>query len=262
MAYLNLNKIKPRIPGLLLLILILVLWEVFSRTNLIDPKLFPPISEVGAAFFYLIKSGELVFSATNTLMLCFAGYLLACLIGISLGLVLGFSQKAYYLFEPLLETLRPIPSAAIIPVAIIAFGIGREMEMFVIFFGSIWPILINTISGVHTIDPVLVDTGKTFKLTKNEMLRKIIIPAALPYIATGMRISLAISLILAITVEMIAGGGGGLGFLILDYERSFRFPEMYAGILTLGGIGYFLNFLFKKIEDSYLFWATQNIPST
>jgi NitT/TauT family transport system permease protein/sulfonate transport system permease protein len=136
------------------------------------------------------------------------------------------------------------------------------MKLAVIMFGSLWPILINTIHGVRGIDPILIDTGRTFNLSQKKLLTKIIIPGASPSIVTGMRISLAIALILAVTVEMIAGNDG-LGFCIIDWERSFRFTEMYAGIFTLGILGYLINFLFMKIESKVMRWYkgfTRAIP--
>jgi ABC-type nitrate/sulfonate/bicarbonate transport system permease component len=139
-------------------------------------------------------------------------------------------------------------------VAILFLGIGSGMKVAVIIFGTSWPILINTIHGVQSLDPVLLETGRTFNLGRWAFLQKIVFPAALPGIMTGLRISLAISLILGITVEMIAGRAG-LGFLILDYERSFKYAEMYAGIALLGVIGFLLNSLMARVETRLVGWA-------
>jgi NitT/TauT family transport system permease protein len=152
------------------------------------------------------------------------------------------------------EVLRPIPSAALIPVAIVFFGIETEMRVAVVVFGALWPILLNSVSGARSVDPLLLETGRAFSFGRVDLYRKILIPAALPAITTGLRISLAIALILAVTVEMVAGGDG-LGFYILDHERSFKYPQMYAGILFLGLVGFSLNLLFSAIERRYLFWA-------
>jgi ABC-type nitrate/sulfonate/bicarbonate transport system permease component len=166
---------------------------------------------------------------------------------------MGRSQKIYYLLEPLTEMLRPIPSAAIIPIAILFLGIDDSMKIFVVAYACLWPVLINSIDGVRSIDPVLIETGKTFDLSKWRFLCSIVIPAASPHFITGMRISLAIALILSITVEMIAGNNG-IGFHILDSERSFRFNEMYAGIFLIGIIGYSVNLVFVKLSDRVMRW--------
>jgi len=149
--------------------------------------------------------------------------------------------------------LRPLPSAAIIPVAILFLGIFDSMKVAVITFGALWPILLNTVDGVRNIDPVLLDTARTLSLTRGQALMKIVVPGASPGVFTGMRISLAIALILSITVEMIAGNNG-LGFYILDWERSFHFREMYAGILALGGVGYMLNHAFLLVDRRIMRW--------
>jgi ABC-type nitrate/sulfonate/bicarbonate transport system permease component len=153
----------------------------------------------------------------------------------------------------LIEFLRPMPSVAIIPVAILLLGIGDGMIVAVTVYASLWPILINTIDGVKQIDPVLVQTGRVFGLSPWRLLRSIILPAASPYIVTGLRISLAIALILVTTAEMIAGWRG-LGFYILDEERSLRNSHMYAGIIVVSLLGYFLNRLFLLMEARMMRW--------
>ncbi|MGD2035424.1 MAG: ABC transporter permease subunit, partial [Bacteroidales bacterium] len=146
-----------------------------------------------------------------------------------------------------------MPSAAIIPIAILFLGIEDNMKIFVICFGSSWPILINTIDGVKSVEPMYIKTGMVYNFSNFKIFTKILIPASLPVIFTGFRISIAIALILAITVEMIVGGNG-LGYYILDAERSFKFSEMYSGIFTVGIIGYFINYSIVKLENKFLYW--------
>lgn len=241
------------ISGLLVLILIVIIWEVSSRLQLINPTYFPPFSKVVLTLIPLMQAGNTWVNIMSTLIRCFTGYAIACLIGIPLGIIMGKSKIAFRLLNMTVELLRPIPSAAVIPIAILLFGIDNAMKIFVISYACIWPVLVNSIDGVKNIDPILIETGKSFYLSKNRFIGKIIIPASLPQIITGMRISLAISLILSITVEMIAGNNG-LGFFILDSERSFAFNEMYAGIVLIGIIGYLINMLFVIIADKLVGW--------
>ena len=138
-----------------------------------------------------------------------------------LGIVLGYFRFVHSLLEMLIEFLRPMPSVAIIPVAILALGIGDSMIVAVTVYASVWPILINTLDGVRHIEKILLDTGRTFSLGRRQILWQIILPAASPYIVTGLRIGLSIALILVTTAEMIAGSKG-LGFFILDEERSMN----------------------------------------
>ena len=155
------------------------------------------------------------------------------MVAVPLGLLMGSISFVYRLLEPITEFIRPIPSSAYIPVAILFLGIGNEMKIFIVFLACLFPVLLNTYGGVRGVDPVLVDTGRTFGLSRLSALRQIIFPAVLPNILTGMRISLGIALIVAIVAEMITGNSG-IGYYILDMQRTFRVPEMFAGIFTLG----------------------------
>ena len=163
----------------------------------------------------------------------FVGCGLAALVAIPLGLLMGTSAFVYRLLEPLTEFIRPIPAAAYIPIAILFLGIGNEMKVFVVFLACLFPILLNTYGGVRGVDQVLVDTGRTFGVPHWKALWQITFPAALPSILTGLRISLGIALIVSVVSEMIAGNSG-IGYFILDMQRGFPFPEMFAGIFTLG----------------------------
>jgi ABC-type nitrate/sulfonate/bicarbonate transport system permease component len=239
--------------GISLILLLLLLWELLSQTQIVNDKFLPPFSKVAWTFLCKIVDSYFLFNILSSLVRCLTGFLSASVVGVFVGLLMGQSNKIYNLLSPLTELLRPIPSAAIIPVAILFLGIGDEMKIFVIFFACLWPILINSMEGARSIDNLIIDTAKTFDLTKKRLLTKIIIPASMPGIVTGMRISLAMSLILTITVEMIAGNNG-LGFYILDMERSFQFPEMYAGILYIGLIGFGLNALYVKLTSKIMKW--------
>jgi ABC-type nitrate/sulfonate/bicarbonate transport system permease component len=146
-----------------------------------------------------------------------------------------------------------MPSVAIIPVAILALGLGDAMIVAVTVYACVWPVLINTIDGVRNIERTLVDTGRSFGLSARQILWQIILPAASPYIVTGLRIGLAIALILVTTAEMVAGSRG-LGFFILDEERSMNSGNMYAGIILVALLGYALNRGFLALERKAMHW--------
>jgi NitT/TauT family transport system permease protein/sulfonate transport system permease protein len=186
-----------------------------------------------------------------TLLRSFTGLSIALLIAVPLGVWTGYSPRASEFFTPTVEALRPIPPAAIIPLAITFLGIDNAMKVAVVVFGCLWPILLNTIAGVRALDRVLIETARTLNVRGVHFLWEIIMKGASPYIVTGVRISLAISLILTIVTEMIAGSNG-LGFFIILSERSFRFADMYAGILAIGIVGYLTNRAFTAVVDGYL----------
>ena len=152
------------------------------------------------------------------------GYGLAVVLGIGLGVAMGYYRALYNLFEPLVEALRPIPGPAYLPVLVLFVGIGHEMKVVLILVASFFPILLNTYSGVRSIDRVQFDTARTLGLTTLQTFREWCIPAASPQILTGMRISLAISLILAILGEMIVSNDG-LGYFILLVAADLQGPR-------------------------------------
>ena len=138
---------------------------------------------------------------------------------------------------------------------ILVFGLGYGLRVSVIAFAAFWPILINTFYGVRAVDPISIDTARNFGLSRAGILWRVTLPSALPSIATGFRISTAIALVLTITVELIAGNSG-IGYYVAQTEQANRLPEMYAGILFTGILGYGLNLLFRMIEQRVLFWGS------
>jgi ABC-type nitrate/sulfonate/bicarbonate transport system permease component len=233
--------------------LALLFWEIAARANTALELYFPPVSQILAAIWQLIGSAPIYFHTATTLRRFFLGYLVAALLAVSLGALLGYFRLLHSYLETVIEFLRPMPSVAIIPVAILALGIGDGMIIAVTIYASLWPILINTIDGVRHIETTLIDTARTFGLGRREILWRVILPAASPYIVTGLRIGLSIALILVTTAEMIAGSKG-LGFFILDEERSMNSRNMYAGVIIVSLLGYLLNRLFLALEGRALGW--------
>ncbi|MBI4522472.1 MAG: ABC transporter permease [Deltaproteobacteria bacterium] len=246
-------RIRVNFLGLAALVFLLLIWEACARLTRLSELYFPPISLVLLTLVQLVFSGELVSQALITLFRFATGYALSATIAVTLGIILGYFRLAYSLFEGVIEFLRPMPSVAIIPVAILFLGIGDPMVVAVTVYACTWPILINTIDGVRNIDRTLIDTGRTFGLGRWKILKTIALPAASPYIFTGLRISVAIGLILVTTCEMVVGGSG-LGFFILDEERSLKTSNMYAGIILVAILGYALNRLFSVLERKAMRW--------
>jgi len=238
--------------GVILIALLLCLWQ-FSALYIMNTPTWPPVTRIFQAWVDNIVDGTLIKNLLATLWRQMLGYWLAVVLGVSLGLAMGYYRIAYNLFEPLVEVFRPIPGPAYLPVLVLFVGIGHEMKVVLILVASLFPILLNTYGGVRAIDPVQFDTARTLGLTTPQTLREIVLPAASPQILTGMRISLAISLILAILSEMIVSNDG-LGYFTLLAERTFKIPEMYAGIFTLALFGYVLNRLFLFGEARIIRW--------
>jgi ABC-type nitrate/sulfonate/bicarbonate transport system permease component len=239
--------------GWLTLGAILLFWEIVSRSIPRVQLYIPPVSQILSALGQLFLSGAIARHLSVTLARFLEGYLLAAATAVSLGIVLGYFRSLHSWLEMLIEFLRPMPSVAIIPVAILILGIGDSMIVAVTVYASMWPILINTIDGVRHIESTLIDTGRTFGLSRGRILWQIILPGASSYIVTGLRIGLSIALILVTTAEMIVGSKG-LGFFILDEERSMNSGNMYAGIILVAVLGYALNRGFLALEAKATKW--------
>ena len=242
-----------KFSGPLFLIGLLAVWEAAARAELTNPLLIPSVSRIATVFWDAVSSGQIPMQILLSMKRAAAGYLLAAAVFIPLGIWMGLSQRAHRALEVIVEMLRPIPPPAMIPVALLFFGLEDTMKIFVIFFSCAWPILLNTIDGVRGIDSVLWNTARTFSLSRRQTIWRVILPAASPQIMTGLRVSLPIMLILVVISEMV-GSTDGIGYFILDSQRRFRIAQMYAGMLALALLGYALNQLFNLLHRWLLSW--------
>jgi len=247
------ERVLSRAVGLLSLATVVVLWECAARYGLVNRVLLPPPSAIAAALRDLIADGDVLRPLLHTVYLFVIGYGVACILGIAVGLWMGCSPVADGLLEPLVELLRPIPKSALVPALFLFLGIGMATMVTIIAFAAVFPVLINTYQGVRGIDPVLLETARTFRCSRWTTLRAVILPAAMPAILTGMKVALSLGIVLAILAEMLAGLDG-LGFVILDTQRAFQTQQMYAWIAVLAAFGAGLSLLFDKIEQIAVPW--------
>jgi ABC-type nitrate/sulfonate/bicarbonate transport system permease component len=247
------DRWTSRLVGLLSLVTVLAVWEFVARYRLVNPVLMPAPSMIADTLGGLLVNGEFLGPLLHTIAVFTAGYAIGCLLGIGIGLWMGCSRAAYGLLEPLVELLRPIPKSALVPALFLFLGIGKVTMVTVVAFGSVFPVLINTLQGVRDIDPVLLDTARTFQCTRRRAVLSVILPAALPSVLTGMKVSLGLGVALAVLAEMLAGENG-LGFVILDTQRAFQIREMYAWVVILAVFGVGLSLLFDKIEQHAAPW--------
>jgi ABC-type nitrate/sulfonate/bicarbonate transport system permease component len=245
--------LHTRLTGVFVLIALALVWQLVATVGLVPTASLPSVTSILSSWWDLLISGTLLQELGLSLQRIAIGYGLAVIIGGGLGLAMGYSRVIYNLLEPVTELLRPIPSPAYIPLAILFLGLGEPMKIFVVAFSCTFPILLNTFSSIRAVDQVLVDTGRTFGAKRFDQIFKIYLPSALPGIFTGMRVALGISLIVVVISEMVASGGG-IGYFILNAQRLFQIPEMYAGIATLAITGYILNLAFVLIERRVLRW--------
>ena len=249
--------VLTRIGSIALIAALLLLWWLAAVSGALPRAFFPnPIDAFGEAIEAL-RGGDLGPQIVATVWRMIQGWLLAGLAGIALGAMIGISPMVRAYLQPTLEFLRPLPASAIIPVAISVFGLSQIMALSVIVFGSIWPTLLSTVHGFANVDVRLQEVARCYRMSRFQFIYKIGIPNALPDIFAGLRLSLTISLILAIVCEMLASQIG-LGTAILLAARSFRSAELFAGMLFLGLIGMTGDFVLRQIERRMLAWKNVN----
>ncbi len=214
----------------------------------------PPLSQILEQFRLVWVEGDrFVADVLPSLGRLATGYALAVVAGVVLGVLLGSSRTARQVLEPLLEFFRAVPAPVLIPVLILLAGIGTTQKVLVIASGCIWPVLLNTVEGVRATDATLADTCRSYGITGVARLRHLVLRSASPQIVTGMRQALSIAVILMVISEMFASDNG-IGYAVLDFQRSFAIPEMWSGILLLGILGVVLSVLFRVFEQRTLAW--------
>jgi ABC-type nitrate/sulfonate/bicarbonate transport system permease component len=232
-------------------ILALALWALLSAGS--QTYYFPPLTDILSTFADTWLFERVGSDMVPSLLRMGAGFAIAVVVAIGAGLLLGLSPRGRRAAGPIVEFLRAIPPPALLPFAILVIGVGNSMKVFIIAFVCIWPILLNTVDGVLGVDPTLQDTTRVYGATRRDRLWRVMVPAATPQIFAGMRTSLSLALILMVISEMVASTNG-IGYFVLQSQRTFAIPEMWSGILLLGILGYVLNGGFMLIERRVLRW--------
>jgi len=231
----------------------LVLWEVVSRSGLISQNDLPAMTTTMQELWSEMQTGAFWRNFAYTVRGWALGLAIATVLAIPLGILLGSNELAGRAFRVPIEFLRPIPSAVLIPLLFLTLGTSLKSEVFLAAFGAFWPLLVQTIYGVRDVDPLAIDTARSFGVGKLERLYRITLPSAMPYIATGLRISSTVSLILAFTAELFMGMPG-LG-QAMNYAQAYGLNEqLYALAIATGFLGLAVHFLMVRLERRVLHW--------
>jgi ABC-type nitrate/sulfonate/bicarbonate transport system permease component len=231
-----------------LVLAILWFWSAGS-----DVFYFPPLKDVLTTFKDTWLFDRVGSDVVPSLVRLFIGYFIAVAVGVGGGIALGLSPMLRKATDPIVEFLRAVPAPALLPFALLVLGVGNDSKIFVIAFVCVWPVLLNAVDGVAGVDPTLVDTGRVYRIPARDRLRHVVLPAAAPQIFAGMRTSLSLALILMVISEMVASSNG-IGYFVLQSQRSFAIPEMWSGIILLGILGYAFNAVFLLLERRALAW--------
>jgi ABC-type nitrate/sulfonate/bicarbonate transport system permease component len=214
---------------------------------------FPPLSRIMDSFQQTWLFERVGSDVVPSLVRLLLGYAISVIIAVPAGIALGLSPTARRASTPIVEFLRAIPAPALIPFGIVVLGVGNTMKVFIIVMVCVWPILLNTIDGVRAVDQQLIDTARAYRTSRSDRMRYVVLPAAMPQIFAGMRTSLSLAVILMVISEMVASTNG-IGYFVLQSQRTFAIPEMWSGIILLGLLGFGLNVLFGVVEARVLAW--------
>ncbi|MCA0319172.1 MAG: ABC transporter permease [Proteobacteria bacterium] len=248
-----LAQISWRIASFAFAASLVVAWQLVANAQLISPIFLPGPDRAWAALVNGFTDRGLGGKLVGTLRHMTFGWLAASIAAIALGSLIGSSRRARIYVAPSLEFLRPLPVSAIIPVAIALYGLSEGMAIFVIAFGTLWPMLLATIQGYAGVEPRLLEVARALNLSRLETVTKISLPSAMPDILAGMRVSLTVALILSVVCEIVAGLDG-LGQWILISARMFRSPDLFAGVILLGAVGYLAAAIIAEVERRLLAW--------
>jgi len=232
---------------------VLILWQLASQFEVLNPALVPSPAEVARSAVAAIRDGSLLHNTAVSIGRVLLGFAVALVVAIPVGMLIGMSRIVQGLTEPLIELLRPIPPIALIPLAILWFGIGEASKVAIIAYGAFFPIFVSTLSGFRDVDPVHIRAARTLGATRYELFRDVVLPTAYPQIVTGARLGMSMAFIVLVAAELIASSAG-LGYMINYARITFKTDEIFVGICTIGVLGFVLNKGLLELERRIVRW--------
>jgi len=264
------NKWRESAVGLVAPVIIIALWQMCAMLGWVNPQVLPsPAAVVVKWIEYALPltpydpaegsklawyfSGELIHDTMGSMYRVVVGFAVGAGLALPLGLIMGASRNAYAWFNPLMQVLRPIPPIAYIPLAILWFGLGNAPAVFLIALGAFFPVLMNTIAGVRQVDSIYIRAARNLGVNQRTMFIRVMLPAAVPYILSGVRIGIGTAFIVVIVSEMIAVNNG-LGFRILEAREYFWSDKIIAGMISIGMLGLMIDIGMNKLNNHLLRW--------
>ncbi|MGO1889714.1 MAG: ABC transporter permease [Corynebacterium variabile] len=248
----------PRLAGRtatrsLLILILLAVWEIAPRNDWVNPIFLPPLSDVLDAAWRLTTDGTLGHHVGASLTRSVVGFGIAVVAGVTLGLLIGWYRFLADLLTPVLEILRNTAALALLPVVTLLLGIGETAKISLVVYAALFPILLNTLTGVRTVDPLLVRSARSLNLRPHQIFIRVVLPSALPSIFTGLRMGAAASILVLVAAEMI-GAKSGLGYLIQASQLNFQIANMYVGIIAIAALGLLANYGLLAVQRRLSRW--------
>ena len=247
---------RDRIINVISPIALLLVWEIATRTGVLDARFFPAPSQIFDTLITLVKNGSLWSNTWMSLQRLFWGALLGGIPALLLGIAMGLYRPLRAFIDPLVSATYPVPKSAIMPLILLIFGLGEASKIVMVAIGVFYPVLINSVAGVREINKVYLDVGKNFGAGRWQVFRTIALPGALPLIMSGVKLGVGMGLILIAIAEMI-GAKSGLGYTIWNAWEVLSVETMYVGLLTIALLGFLFTFILNEVEHVLVPWRTQ-----
>ncbi|MCB4792560.1 MAG: ABC transporter permease [Elusimicrobia bacterium] len=244
---------KINLKGTILILVLLLLWQAGVQSGLLNHFIIASPVEVLRSIYRMLETGALIQDICASLKRVFVGFIISIIIGVPLGLFLGRSRELKPYFLPVLEVLRPIPPIAWIPLAILWFGLRDTSSYFITMIASFFPIFLNSFAGAENVEPVHINAALSLGANKQGILKKILLPSALPFIFTGIRVGLGVAWMSVIAAEMIAARSG-LGYMIQLNRMMLETQNVIAGMIFIGLLGFLMNYLLLKFQKKLIPW--------
>lgn len=232
---------------------LLVLWELLSRSGILDPRLITPPTIILVTLWEMILSGVLWEHLSISLFRIFFGFLLGVIPAIILGLLIGMYLPVRYTFQPIIMAMMPIPTLALLPIIIMLVGINEFSKLLIIALSVFFPVVINTAAGVTNIEKIYIDVAKNYGAKSKDFFFKIALPGALPVMMEGIQMGQAIALLTIVAAEMV-GANSGIGYLIWSSFKIFNIPQMYVGLVVISFFGYFFSLMLRWLQKKLIPW--------
>lgn len=231
----------------------LIIWEILSKTHVLNPKFFPAPTSIIGSFAHLVHDGQLYLDLKSSLLRIVLGFLLGSIPGLIIGLTMGLFPVVRAVLEPVVYAIYPVPKLALLPLFMLIFGIGNEEMIFVIAAGAIFEVLINTVTGVVELDHIYWDVAKNLGASSRDYYTTVAIPGALPMIFTGLKLSMGMAILLIVAAET-DGANHGIGFLIWRSYDIYNIKAMYVAFVMIALVGYVATLLLNELEHYLVKW--------
>lgn len=252
------SEFQERLVSLFSPLLLLVLWELLVQFQILDFRFFSRPSVIAITFWKMIVTGELLNHINASLTRIGIGFLMGCVPGILLGIIMGLSRIVRAGINPMIAATFPIPKIAILPLILLIFGMGEQSKYVIVAIGTFYFVLINTMTGVMNIDKIYLDVGRNFGASRVNIWRTVALPGALPMIFAGVKLGWGVALLLIVAAEFV-GANSGIGFLIWNSWQIFSIERMFVGLIVISGIGFISFLILDEVEKVVVPWKAATV---